>query len=311
MNFQQLEYIIAVERHKHFVKAAESCFITQPTLSMMIQKLEDELGIVIFDRSRQPVKATPDGKIIIEKAKKVLSEIEEIKHFTQSLRGELKGELKIGIIPTLAPYLLPGFLKKFTDKYPLINVKISELTTDLITDKLKEGSLDIGIAATPINDSHITERPLFREEFFVYASKGEKVLNKKYLLAEDIDVNHLLLLEEGHCLRSQIINLCELRKKDLQHSNLEYEAGSIESLIKMVDMNGGITILPELAALSLDKKQKLNLRPFKLPVPVREISIITYKHFFKTKIMDAIKNEIIKENYNLVTKKKKNEVMPI
>jgi LysR family hydrogen peroxide-inducible transcriptional activator len=227
------------------------------------------------------------------------------------LTGELKGELKIGIIPTVAPYLLPGFLNKFLKNYPLINVKITELTTELIVDKLKAGILDVGIIATPLNDSSIIEHILFKEEFFVYAAKGESILNKKYILAGDIDVNRLLLLEEGHCLRSQIVSLCELKKNEAININLQYEAGSLESLIKMVDQNNGITILPELAVLGLNKKQKSNIREFRAPVPVREISIVTYKHFYKTGILNALKEAIIAITSGNLISKEKQVVIPI
>lgn len=311
MNLQQLEYITAVDKYRHFAKAAEASFVTQPTLSMMIQKLEEELGITIFDRSKQPVVPTEAGKEIIEQARKVLKEAAEIKELAAHLKGELKGELKIGIIPTVAPYLLPLFLKNFLNKYPKIKIKISEHTTENIIHKLSNGALDVGIAATPLNYSALLEQPLYKEEFVVYASKGETVLNKKYLLAEDININHLWLLEEGHCLRSQIVNLCELKKREAVNNNLEYEAGSIDSLIKMVDQNDGITILPELAALHLNTKQKNNIREFKPPVPVREISLVTYRHFVKTRMLEVLKEEIIESISGLLSQKKKQKVIEI
>ncbi|MBI1938014.1 MAG: LysR family transcriptional regulator [Ignavibacteriales bacterium] len=311
MNLQQLEYITAVDKHRHFAKAAEANFVTQPTLSMMIQKLEVELGITIFDRSKQPVVPTEAGKEIIEQARKILKEAAEIKELAANLKGELKGELKIGIIPTVAPYLLPLFLKTFLNKHPKIKVKISEHTTENIIHKLSNGTLDVGIAATPLNYSSLFEQPLYKEEFVVYASKGEKVLNKKYLLTEDININHLWLLEEGHCLRSQIVNLCELKKREAVNNNLEYEAGSIDSLIKMVDQNEGITILPELAALHLSTKQKNNIREFKPPVPVREISLVTYRHFVKTRMLEVLKKEIIENIVLVLSQKKKQKVIEI
>jgi LysR family transcriptional regulator, hydrogen peroxide-inducible genes activator len=311
MNLQQLEYLIAADSHRHFVKAAEACHVSQPTLSMMIQKLEDELGVKIFDRSKQPVIPTEAGKEIIQQSRIILKEAGTLKEIAHSLKGELKGELRVGIIPTVAPFLLPIFLKQFLRKYPEIKVKIWEFTTEYIIEKLEKNILDVGILATPLNNSSILEQPLYKEEFFVYASKNETVLSKKYLLAEDINLDRLWLLEEGHCLRSQIVNLCELKKKEVTNSNLEYETGSIDSLIKMVDQYEGITILPELAVQHLSIKQKHNIREFKAPVPVREISLITYRHFVKTRMLETLKQEIIGNVFNHLSHKKKQIVIDI
>jgi LysR family transcriptional regulator, hydrogen peroxide-inducible genes activator len=293
MNLQQLEYIVAVDMHRHFVNAAKSCFVTQATLSMMIQKLEDELQVKIFDRSKQPVVPTESGIAIIAQAKIVLFEAARLKEIKNELSDELKGELRLGIIPTLAPYLLPLFLNSFLKKYPKVRVKITELFTEQIIEKIKNQSLDAAILATPLRDASLKEQPLFYEQFVVYASAKEEIMKKKYVLPGDIDVNHLWLLEEGHCLRSQIINLCELRKKEVENSNFEYQAGSIETLRKMVDMNNGITVLPELAVNELTAAQKKRVRYFKYPYPVREISIVTYRHFVKQRLLDALKKEII------------------
>ena len=258
MNIQHLKYVLAVDTHRHFAKAAEKCFVTQPTLSMMIRALEDELGIKIFDRSRQPVVPTEAGEVVIAQAKIIVQEAERMKEIIHELKGEIKGELKLGIIPTVAPYLLPLFLNSFLKKYPLLKIKITELTTQQIIEKLKNHHLDVGILATPLNNEALKEQPLYYEQFVVYASRNEKLMKKKFLIPADIDPNHLWLLEEGHCLRTQILNLCELRKKGLETSNLEYEAGSIETLKKMVDTNNGITILPELALEELScKRQKI------------------------------------------------------
>jgi LysR family transcriptional regulator, hydrogen peroxide-inducible genes activator len=310
MNLQQLEYLIAADSHRQFVKAAEACCVSQPTLSMMIRKLEDELGIKIFDRSKQPIIPTEAGKEIIQQAKIILKEAGVLKEIAHSLKGELKGELRIGIIPTVAPFLLPIFLKQFLKKYQEVKVKIWEFTTEYIIEKLEKNILDVGILATPLNNSSILEQPLYKEEFFVYASKNETVLNKKYLLAEDININHLWLLEEGHCLRSQIVNLCELKKKEA-NSNLEYEAGSIDSLIKMVEQYEGITILPELAVRHLSVVQKNNIREFKPPVPVREISLVTYRHFVKTRMLETLKQEIIDNVSGYLSHRKKQKLIEI
>lgn len=294
MNIQHLKYVLAVDTYRHFAKAAQKCFVTQPTLSMMIQKLEEELDVKIFDRSKQPVVPTEAGELIIRQAKIILQEANKMNLIVSELKGEIKGELKLGIIPTVAPYLLPLFLNSFLKKYPLLKIKITEITTQQIIDRLKNHNLDAGILATPLNNDSLNEQILYYEQFVVYASENEKLMKKKYLIPADIDTNHLWLLEEGHCLRSQVLNLCELRKKELETSNLEYEAGSIETLKKIVDINNGITILPELALKELSINDLKNVRHFKPQVPVREISIVTYHHYVKQRIIDVLKEEICK-----------------
>ncbi len=293
MNFQQLEYIIAVDTYRHFAQAAEKSFITQATLSMMIQKLESELGIKIFDRSRQPVTPTEIGIKIIEQARRIISESRRMKEIITEEKGEVRGELKVGIIPTLAPYLLPLFLKKFSEEYPLVKLNISEHTTITIIQKLKSAQLDAGILATPLNDNSIKEQPLFFEKYYLYVNSKEKGFDNRYVLPSSIDINRLWLLEEGHCMRSQILNLCELKKAHAGKEKIHYEAGSIETLKNIVEKNFGITIIPELATFNLSPSQKKRLRYFKSPSPVREISIITHREYIKIALIDALKEMIL------------------
>lgn len=311
MNLQQLEYIVAVDMLKHFSAAAAKCNVTQPTLSMMIQKLEQELDVKIFDRSKQPVQTTEIGQTVVGQAKMILGEAGNLKKLVAQQKGTISGELRIGIIPTLAPYLLPLFLNQFLKKYPLLKLKISELTTDMIIEKLNAQQLDAGILATPLNDPSIQEFPLFYEQFVVYATQSEKMMKKKYLLAEDIDINRLWLLEEGHCLRSQVVNLCELKKREALLQNLDYEAGSIETLRKMVDLNSGITILPELALRDLTKLQMKNIKYFKSPAPVREVSIVTYRYFVKSHFIEALKKEILENIPAAMHDSARKEITPI
>lgn len=292
MNLQQLEYIVAVDKHRHFQRAADECCITQATLSMMIKKLEEELEVILFDRSKQPVVPTETGKEIITQAKVILKETSHLKQLANDTKAEVKGQIRIGIIPTLAPYLLPLFLYNLLKNNPNLKVKVSELNTDQIVEQLEKDHLDVGILATPINVEGLKEYPLFYEKLVVFVSDKETTLKKKFILPEEIDVNRLWLLEEGHCLRSQMMNLCELRKKNTDFGNLEYEAGSIESLLKIVEMNNGITVVPELAVINFDTKQKKQIREFKAPVPVREISLVTYRHFVKTKLLEVLADEI-------------------
>ncbi|MBC7382256.1 MAG: LysR family transcriptional regulator [Bacteroidia bacterium] len=293
MNLQQLDYIIAVDRLKNFVKAAEACFVTQATLSMMIKKLEEELDVIIFDRSKKPVKVTEIGEKIIAGARKVVLEASMLKEIVNTEKGEVVGELKIGIIPTLAPYLLPLFLKKFMQQYPLVKLVIHEYTTDVAILKLKSGELDAALLATPLNDHAITEEPLFYEKYFLYVNLKEKGFDKQFVLPANINISRLWLLEEGHCMRSQILNFCELKRQRKFEETLNYSSGSIETLKNMVDMNFGVTIIPELATINFNAKQKKQLRYFKPPVPGREISIAIHRTYIKLRLLEALKDVLL------------------
>ncbi|HEX8060600.1 MAG TPA: LysR substrate-binding domain-containing protein, partial [Cyclobacteriaceae bacterium] len=279
MNIQQLEYILAVETHRHFATAASKSNITQPTLSMMIRKLEDELGVRIFDRTKHPVEPTPEGRQVIIRARQILADVNQLKEFAKGLKSEISGDIRIAIIPTLAPYLLPLFLPSFVEKHPALRVSISELVTRDIISALKSGDTDIGVLATPLHDPKLVEHPVFYEEFFAYTSASEKASKKKYLLPKDIDLSKLWLLEEGHCFRNQVFNLCELKKKDVESDRLHYQAGSLETLKNLVDHNKGITILPLLATKDLTKSQQKKIRSFAPPKPVREISLVVNSNY--------------------------------
>jgi LysR family hydrogen peroxide-inducible transcriptional activator len=291
MTLTQLEYIIALDTCRHFALAAEKCFITQPTLSMQIQKLEEELGVKIFDRTKQPVIPTEIGVDIIEKARITLHEANMIKQIIDDQKDTLSGELRIGIIPTLAPYLLPPLYKSVNEKYPKLHLVIKESITEDVIYKLKNNRLDCGIVVTPLKDPSIKEDVLFYEELFVYVSKKNALSDKKYVLANEIDPNQLWLLEEGHCFRSQILNLCELRKSSDFH--FKYETGNIETLKRMVDKSDGITILPELAIMEFNKTQLKLVKRLKQPSPAREVSLVTHRDHIKTKIIKTLKDEIL------------------
>ncbi len=293
MTFVQLEYIVAVDMFRHFGMAANHCFVTQPTLSMQIQKMESELGIKIFDRSKQPVVPTEIGRQMIDQAKKILNEKSMFNELVQTKKGLITGELRIGIIPTLAPYLLPLFIQQFTKNHPLVKLIVSEMRTETIITKLKESRIDVGILVTPLNQPGIKEHILFYEELMVYVSKNNSAYNKTYILPQDIDPHKLWLLEEGHCFRSQILNLCELRKLVKDGNNFEYEAGSFETLRRMVELNDGITVLPQLATLELNTHQIKMIRQFKAPAPMREVSIVTHRDFVKRRLIDVLKAAIL------------------
>lgn len=311
MTLIQLEYIIAVSNFKHFAKAANYCNVTQPTLSMQIQKLEEELEVKIFDRSKQPVIATEIGVLIIEHARKIIAEKNNLHQAILTSKEEVAGELKIGILPTLAPYLLPLFLNKLMNNFPKINLKINELTTDDIIRKLKENSIDVGILATPLNEKSISEFPLFYEELIVYLSKKNRAYKKNYLLANDIDLSKLWLLEEGHCFRSQIINLCDLKKSFKNCHQFEYAAGSFETLKKIVDTTDGLTILPEMATHYFTTNQMAKIRHFKHPAPVREVSIVLHRNYAKQNLVNILKAEILQAIPDKIKKNKKTFILPI
>lgn len=310
MTLIQLQYIVALDSLKHFAKAAAHCHITQPSLSMQVQKLEQELGIQIFIRTN-PVTTTETGQIVIEQARKILAEAHMMQQLIQQEKNIVAGILKIGIIPTLAPYLLPQFLHDFIKKYPHVRLSIHELTTENIVRQLKDGSMDAGIIATPLNMAELKEDILFNEEFVAYVSRKEKLFNKKYLLRDDIDVSSMWLLEEGHCLRNQVMNLCALQKNASIEKHFDYAAGSLETLKHFVDKNGGITLLPELATYDMNNSKKNMLRYFKSPAPAREISVVTLKTFTKTRLIHILKQTIL-DNLPVQLKRKKNvEVIPM
>lgn len=311
MTFTQLEYAIAVDTYRHFAKAAAACFVTQPTLSMQLHKLEEELGSQIFDRSKQPVIPTAVGIEVIAYAKKIIEERNSLTDFLQLKKGVLAGELKVAIIPTLAPYLLPLFIPSFTKKYPLIKLIINEMTTDTIISRLREGRIDTGILVTPLNEAGIKETVLFYEEMVAYISPKNAAYKKTYVLPADIDPNKLWLLEEGHCFRTQIANLCQLRKASAEGSHFDYEAGSLETLRRLVELNDGITILPELAIREFSPKQKKLVRQFKKPIPMREVSIVTHRDFLKKRMIDALQKEIIDVIPEKITKNKSPNIIPV
>jgi len=309
MTLVQLEYAIAVDTYRSFVLAAEKCFVTQPTLSMQIQKLEDQLGVKLFDRSRQPVVPTEIGVDIIEQARILLNESYKIKEIISERKGEIAGEIKIGIIPTIAPYLLPRVIGSFMEKYPKVKLIIYEFTTENIIQQLKVGLLDCGILATPLDEPSLVERPVFYENFVSYVSKNSPLFKKKALVTNDLDIDELWLLNEGHCLRNQVLNICKHKKS--HHNQLDYNTGSIETLIKMVDLNNGITILPELAMQDFSIKQMDKVRYFKSPEPSREISIVTHKNFIKKRIIDVLEIEIQNSVPKRMKSKKKKEIILI
>lgn len=310
MTLVQLEYIVAVDTYRSFVGAAEKCFVTQPTLSMQVQKLEEMLNVKIFDRSKQPVIPTEIGSQIIEQARLILQESHKIKEIISSQQQDIVGELKVGIIPTVAPYLLPQVIASMMEKYPELKLLIWEYTTEDIIHHLKTGVLDCGILATPLGDNSITEIPMYYENFVTYISKNSKLFKKKNIDANDLEDENIWLLNEGHCMRSQVLNICRFTK-DNRLQGLTYNTGSVETLIRMLDMNNGATLLPELALAELTPKQLSKVRTFKSPEPVREISLVTHKNYIKKRMLNALKEEILAVIPKAMKQKKKKDVVGI
>lgn len=293
MTITQLEYIIALDTYRQFSLAAEKSFVTQPTLSMQVHKLEEELGVMIFDRSRQPIVPTEIGVDILQQARKILQEAQVLQQLVKDLQQELQGKLHIGIIPTLAPYLLPLFLRNFITKYPKVELVVTELTTENIIHKLKNDTLDCGILATPLNETQLTEIPIFYESFVAYLSPNHELYQCKTLNNRQIESKNLFLLDDTHCFSTQALQLCKTKNEEITH-HFSYQAGSLETLKRMVDIHDGITLLPELALDNLSENQLDNVRYFENPEPVREISLLVRRNVIKKRLITALQDEITK-----------------
>ena len=293
MTITQLEYIIAVDTHRNFAEAARRCFITQPTLSMQIKKLEDELDVLIFDRSKKPVIPTEVGQKIIEQARDGLKRLEKINDIIAEEQEELIGELRVGIIPTLSPYLLPRFATRFTSQYPGVSLIVEEMLSDQIARKLQHDLLDIGILVTPLDATSIRELPLFYEGFFVYHSPDHPLGEVREVKTSELDFSQMWLLREGHCFRSQMVNVCGGEHAAGTARPMRFESGSIETLKKLVDRQYGFTLMPELAVMELDPEERKQIRPLVDPLPLREVSLVTHRSFLKQRLIEAFREEVL------------------
>lgn len=291
MTITQLKYVLAIAEHKNFTKAAEKCFVTQPTLSTQIQKLEDQLDITIFDRGKKPIELTEVGKKIVSQARNIVNEADRIQDIVDQQKGFIGGEFKLGIIPTIMPTLLPMFLKNFIKKYPKVKLKIEELTTEEIIARINDGHLDAAIAATPLENESIKERALYYEPFVAYVPSGHRLSEKTQIEVNDLEMDDMLLLEDGHCFRDGVINLCKTFKDHLD-DQFQLESGSIETLIKLSNEGLGMTLLPYLHTMDMTEAQNINLKHFSKPSPAREVSIIYHKSELKMQIITAL-HEVI------------------
>lgn len=282
----QLEYITVLDTYRHFATAAEKCFVTQPTLSMQIKKLEDHLGVIIFDRTKQPVVPTEQGMRIIAQARVVLQEADRIGLIISDLQDRIAGELRIGLIPTISPYLLPMFAGGLKRSYPDIRLKVEEAITERIEEMLIKDMLDVGIVVTPLNNRNIIEEPVYYEEMMIYHHPGHRFSGQSIIQVEQIDHEDLWLLADGHCFRNQVVNFCDIRNPEHTELPYEFEGGSISTLMKIIDLEGGYTLIPELALL--DGANQAQVRHFSRIKPLREVSLVYTRKFVKTKLIGLV-----------------------
>ena len=290
MTLQQLEYILAVNQFRHFAKAAEYCRVTQPTLSAMIQKLEEELDTRIFDRSQQPVCPTPVGIHIIEQAQNILVQANRIKNIIEEEEHSLTGTFKLGILPTVAPYLLPRFFPQLMKKYPDLDIRVVEMKTNDIKKALQTGEIDAGIVASLAGMEELQQTPLFYEQFFAYVSREDALFNNEVIRTSDLNGEQLWLLDEGHCFRDQLVRFCQM--KSARASQLAYHLGSMETFMRMVESGKGVTFIPELAVLQLGDAQKELVRSFAIPCPTRQVVLLTNKNFIRHTLLEVLVKEI-------------------
>ena len=296
MTLTQLRYIVSVGTFRHFGLAAEKTFVSQPTLSIQIQKLEEFLGILIFDRSKQPVEPTEIGKKVILQARLILQETAKISELVKQNKGVIEGEFRLGIIPTVTSSLLPRFLKKFSSKYKGVQLNIEELQTEQIIEMLKKDKLDAGILSTPLQEFGIMEEVLYQEPFVAYVPLNHRLINDEFILYSELNLNDLLLLKEGHCFRNAVLNICEnsFSKSNQSSKKVNIESGNFDTLIKLSDEGFGMTLIPYLFALDLKNETKLKkcIKTIEDPKPSREISIVYARAQLKIDIIKALAKEI-------------------
>ena len=289
MTITQLKYTLAVAEYGNFTTASEKCFVTQPTLSMQVQKLEEELGVTIFNRSTKPLQVTEIGEKVLIQAKKIVEESSRMNDVISEQKGVIGGALKVGIIPTVSSTLLPLFLNIFVKKHKNVDLKIEEYNTDTIIKKLEDNTIDCAIAATPLNNSKIIERPLYYEPFVAYVPEHHFLSGNKSLGLDDLSNSDLLILEDGHCFRNQVLNLCSLDDLNKQY---ELKSGSFETLINLSNNGPWMTIIPYLHSNNLSSNNIQNIIPFEDPAPAREISMIYSKSQLKLPVINALMDTI-------------------
>lgn len=284
MTLQQLEYIVAVDKYRHFVKAAESCKVTQSTLSALIQKLEQELDVVIFDRKSHPIKPTALGEAVIKQAKIVLFNASQLQEFVLSEKEKERGEIRMGIASTVAPYVLPKLFKLFTAQHPLIKLTVEESRMATIMQKLERAELDVALMATPLENPQLLEIPLYKERLVAYVSRADELFNQQELDVNNLPADNLWVLQEGYCPKGGFFSFCNRRSGKASI----YEAGSIETLVKIVDECGGYTIIPELHVPLLRNCQQGQIRQLKNPEPSREVALIIRHDYVHQRLLNIL-----------------------
>ncbi|AEV31448.1 LysR substrate-binding domain-containing protein [Owenweeksia hongkongensis] len=292
MTITQLQYLIAVDNHRHFARAAEACFVTQPTLSMQIQKLEDELGVLLFDRSKHPVRPTSIGERIVNQARTVVHESERIHQILQEGKNQLEGPFKLGVIPTVASSLIPRFIANFHKKFPKIQLQIQELQTETILEKLRMDELDAGIMATPLDEKGIIEKPLYYEPFMAFIPENHRLGKESFVTNSELNVDDILLLNEGHCFRNSVLNICNQPKKE-DSKAIKLESGNFETLVKLSKQGFGMTLIPYLHALDLAEEDQKLVKPIADPRPMREVSIVYTRAELKIKVIEELHKIIL------------------
>ena len=308
----QLEYLLAVDQERHFGKAAKACNVSQPSLSAQIQKLEDELGLVIFDRSKKPILVTEAGREIVQQAKIVLREHRKIRALADTKSLEPKGTFELAVIPTLAAYVIPLFLGDFCETYPGVDLVVHEHKTEDIIRLLQSDALDAGLLVTPLKDDSLIERHLYYEAFHCYLNPEHPLQEREVVLETDLDCGDLWLLSEGHCFRNQMLKICSKGQNQCVYPNIRFESGNLETLVKLVNANSGFTLLPQMAVdeLSEDAVQT-HIKPFAAPVPTREVSLVYNRSFLKETIINALEKTIIENLPGHIKSLKKNHVQVV
>lgn len=288
----QIEYVLAVAKFGHFAKAAAHCHVTQPTLSMQIQKLEEDLEIVLFDRSKKPILLTPMGARLIAQMQTLQFEAKKIEEIIKLGAGAIKqGELRLGIIPTITPYLLPRLMKSMEKLFPEIKLMISELQTSRIIEALENDEIDVGLLATPLKHPRIYEYALFYEPFYVLCRKDHELASKKKVHHQDLNFADLWLLEEGHCLRHQVLDVCSLKKNKKEKKQFNFESGNLETLKNLVESYGGHTLIPKLATDKIGRNTEL--KEFERPIPAREVGLVYRREHYKVELIEALGEAIL------------------
>jgi len=308
----QMEYVLSLHRLGHFARAARECQVSQPTLSMQIQKLESDIGVVLFDRSKKPILLTDAGKQVVAQMQTVVFEAQKIGALIESLEKEiLHGELRLAVIPTVAPYVLPHMLSGLSKKYPQLRLMIREMQTDRIVEALENDQIDVGLLATPLGRSSIHEHSLYLEPFYLLCASESPLAQKKTVRLQDLDAEEVWLLEEGHCLRNQVLDICSYKKKNKTRSQFEFESGSLETLKKLVASYGGYTLLPGLA---LEASQAgVKVVEFSRPIPSREIGLVFQRTHYKINLIEALGETLVESLPNHIRKlrRKDLDVLPV